>query len=181
MKTLVLSVLFAWGVVAIAAETKEVALRPADREPSVEEIQMIRKILELPPERLSRIRGALEKLEHMSPEARKDFAANLAKFETASPEERRKLVKELRERGGNGARAIEHHLKSLSPEAAKAERARITSLTPEQRQEFVRGLIEKYGSELAKEKGKKMEDGQPGKKGRKPEGDVPPPPPAAKQ
>jgi DNA-directed RNA polymerase subunit F len=179
MKTLIRAVFFSVAAVLGAAETKEVALRPADKEPSIEEIQTIRKILELPPERLSRIRGAIEKMERMTPEARKEFSANLAKFETATPEERRKLVKELRERGGNGARAIEHHLKTLSPEAAKEERARIMALTPEQRQEFVHNLVEKYSPELAKEKGKKIEDGQPGKKGRKV--DIDGQPPAAKQ
>jgi hypothetical protein len=159
------------------AETKEVAARPADKEPSVEEIQTIRRILELPPERLSRIRAAIEKMERMSPDARKEFAANLAKYETAAPEERRRIMKELRERGGLGARALEHHFKSLSPEEAKAERARVGALTPEQRQEFVHGLIEKYGPELAK--ARKSDDAGAGKKMRKSDADAAAP--AAKQ
>ena len=132
--------------------------RTPESEPSAEDIQTIRRILELPPERLTRMRVAIEKMERMSPESRRDFAANLAKYETATPDERHKLMKEMRERGGFGPRVLEHHFKTLSPEEAKAERARIQALTPEQRMEFIRKLAEKYGPELAKERGK---DGQP--------------------
>ena len=140
------------------------SVRGPESEPTAEDIQTIRKILELPPERLARIRSAIEKMERMSPETRREFAANLAKYEAATPEERHKLMKEMRERGGFGARVLEHHFKTLSPEEAKAERARIQALTPEQRMEFIRKLAEKYGAEVAKEKGKSPE----GKEGDKP-------------
>lgn len=143
--------------------------RPADAEPTAEEIQTIRKILELPPERLTRMRSAIEKLERMSPESRREFGANLAKYETATPEERHKLMKEMRERGGFGSRVLEHHFKTLNPEEAKAERARLQALTPEQRMDFVRKLGEKYAPELAKEKAKAAEakDGEKGEKKRR--------------
>ena len=78
----------------------------ADAAPSVEEIQTIRKILELPPERLSRIRGAIEHIEKMPPGARKEFADKLAKFETATPEERRKLTKEGEKKSGGEKKAV---------------------------------------------------------------------------
>ena len=61
-------------------------------EPSIEEIQTMRKILELPPERLAKMRSAMERIERMSPEERKDFAATLAKIENASPVERKKVL-----------------------------------------------------------------------------------------
>jgi hypothetical protein len=138
--------------------------RGPESEPTAEEIQTIRKILELPPERLTRMRSAIEKMERMSPESRREFAANLAKYETATPEERHKLMKEMRERGGFGARVLEHHFKTLGPEQAKAERARLHALTPEQRMESIRKLAEKYGPEIAKEKGKGGE-GKEGDKG----------------
>jgi len=158
-------------VFAIMAAAVVTAQQPAGRgpesEPTVEEIQTIRKILELPPERLARMRSAIEKMERMSPESRRDFAANLAKYESATPEERHKLMKEMRERGGFGARVLEHHFKTLSPEEAKAERARIQSLTPEQRMEFIRKLAEKYGPEFAKEKGKSLEGKEGDKAGMK--------------
>jgi hypothetical protein len=172
MKLLTLLCAFGCWAFAAAAETKSDATR-ADKEPSAEEIQTIRKILELPPERLSRIRAAIEKMERMTPEARKDFADSLAKFETATPEDRRKLVKEMREHGP-GSRALEHYLKTLPAEKAKEERARINALPPERRQEFIHGLVEKFGPELGKEKGKKD-----GGKARKTEGDAPAAPPAA--
>ena len=163
-----------------SAFAQQAAGRPADSEPTVEEIQTIRKILELPPERLTRIRSAIEKMERMSPESRREFAANLAKYEAATPEERHKIMKEMRERGGFGARVLEHHFKTLSPEEAKAERARIQALTPEQRMEFIRKLSEKYGPELAKEKGKMGEAKDGEKKRRKlAEGDAPAAPAAA--
>ncbi|MCX8487499.1 MAG: hypothetical protein ORN22_00145 [Opitutales bacterium] len=142
-----LSALVLWAAASLAQQA-------AGSEPTAEEIQTIRKILELPPERLTRMRSAIEKMERMSPESRREFAANLAKYETATPEERHKIMKEMRERGSLGARVLEHHFKTLTPEEAKAERARIQALTPEQRMEFIRTLSEKYGPELAKEKGK---------------------------
>ena len=142
------------------------AQQSAGSEPTAEEIQTIRKILELPPERLTRMRAAIEKMERMSPESRREFSANLAKYEAATPEERHKIMKEMRERGSFGARVLEHHFKTLSPEEAKAERARIQALTPEQRLDFVRKLSEKYGPEVAKEKGKSA-DGKEGEKGDK--------------
>ena len=151
--------------------------RPADSEPTAEEIQTIRKILELPPERLTRMRAAIEKMERMSPESRREFATHLAKYEAATPEERKKIMKDMRERGGYGSRVLEHHFKTLSPEEAKAERARIQALTTEQRLEFIRQLAEKYGPELAKErpKGGEPKDGPPGapKRRKPPEGEAP--------
>jgi Spy/CpxP family protein refolding chaperone len=151
---------------AASSFAQQASGRSPESEPTAEEIQTIRKILELPPERLTRMRSAIEKMERMSPEARRDFAANLAKYETASPEERHKIMKEMRERGGAGARALEHHFKTLTPAEVKVERARIQALTPEQRMEFIRKLSEKYGPELTKEKGK-MPDAKEGEKGEK--------------
>ena len=129
--------------------------RSPESEPTAEEIQTIRKILELPPERLTRMRSAIEKMERMSPESRREFAANLAKYETATPEE-------------------------LSPAEAKAERSRIQALTTEQRMEFLRKLAEKYGPEIDKEKGKSSDAKEAEKKRRKlAEGEVPATPGAA--
>ena len=153
------------------------APRPPEGEPTVEEIQTIRKILELPPERLQRMRSAIEKIERMSPESRRDFAASLVRYEAATTEERHRIMKEMRERGGFGARVLEHHFKRLSPEEAKAERERLHALTPEQRMEFIRRLAEKYGPEIAKEraKGGEPKDGPPGapKRRKPPEGEAP--------
>jgi hypothetical protein len=139
---------------AAASFAQQASGRSPESEPTAEEIQTIRKILELPPERLARMRSSIEKMERMSPESRREFAANLAKYETATPEERHKIMKEMRERGSMGARVLEHHFKTLTPEEAKVERTRIQALTPEQRMEFIRKLSEKYGPEIAKEKNK---------------------------
>jgi Spy/CpxP family protein refolding chaperone len=162
---------------AAAVRGQQPAPRPPEGDPTVEEIQTIRKILELPPERLQRMRSAIEKIERMSPESRREFAASLVRYESATPEERHRLMKEMRERGGFGARALEHHFKRLSPEEAKAERARLQALTPEQRLEFIRRLAEKYGPEIAKERGKGGEpkDGPGGapKRRKPPEGEIP--------
>ena len=72
---------------------------------------------------------------------------------------------------------LEHHFKRLSPEEAKAERARLHALSPEQRLELIRRLAEKYGPEIAKEraKGGEPKDGPPGapKRRKPPEGEAP--------
>ncbi len=158
-----------------SSPAQQAAGRAPESDPTVEEIQTIRKILELPPERLARMRSAIEKMERMSPESRREFAANLAKYESATPEERHKLMKEMRERGGFASRVLEHHFKTLTPEEAKAERARLQALTPEQRMDFIRKLAEKYGPEVAKGKAGEGKDGEKGAmKRRKPaEGETP--------
>jgi hypothetical protein len=169
------------AVVLVAATSfaQQASGRSPESEPTAEEIQTIRKILELPPERLARMRSAIEKMERMSPESRREFATHLAKYEAATPEERKKIMKDMRDRGGYGSRVLEHHFKTLSPEEAKAERTRIQALTTEQRMEFLRKLAEKYGPEIAKEKGKSGEAKEGEKKRRKlPDGEVPAGPPA---
>lgn len=175
MARVVLCLLLLLGAVTVRAQ--QPSPRPPEGDPTVEEIQTIRRILELPPERLQRMRSAIEKIERMSPESRREFAASLVRYESATPEERHKLMKEMRERGGFGSRVLEHHFKRLTPEEAKAERARIQALTPEQRMEFVRKLAEKYGPEIAKEraKGGEPKDGMPGspKRRKPPEGEAP--------
>ena len=169
------SFLAALLLAATASIAQQAPGRAPESEPTAEEIQTIRKILELPPERLTRMRSAIEKMERMSPESRRDFAANLARYETATPEERHKIMKEMRERGGFGSRVLEHHFKTLSPAEAKTERTRIQSLTTEQRMEFLRKLGEKYGPEIAKEKAKASEAKEGDKKRRKlAEGEAPP-------
>ncbi|PHX68879.1 MAG: hypothetical protein CK519_02670 [Opitutia bacterium] len=122
-------------------------------EPSIEEVQTMRKILELPPERLAKMRSAIERIERMSPEQRKDYAATLAKIENASPEERKKALKEMREKsgpGGLGAKVFEFHLKQLSADEAKQERANFVKLSSEERQQYIRKLLEKYSADLPK-------------------------------
>jgi transketolase len=159
---------------ATASFAQPASGRPPESEPTPEEIQTIRKILELPPERLTRMRSAIEKMERMSPESRREFATHLAQYEAATPEERKKIMKDMRERGGFGSRVLEHHFKTLSPAEAKAERTRIQSLTTEQRMEFLRKLAEKYGPEIDKERGKSGEAKEGDKKRRKlAEGEVP--------
>ena len=125
-------------------------------EPSAEEVQTMRKILELPPERLAKMRSAIERIERMSPEQRKDFAATLAKIENASPEERKKALKEMREKtgpGGLGAKVFEYHLKQLSGDEAKQERANFVKLSSDERQQYIRKLLEKYSADLPKIRG----------------------------
>jgi len=80
-----LSLLLLLGAVAVSAQTP--GPRPPEGDPTVEEIQTIRKILELSPERLQRMRSAIEKIERMSPESRREFAASLVRYESATPEE----------------------------------------------------------------------------------------------
>ena len=130
------------------------ASRPnSGNEPSLEEVQTMRKILELPPERLAKMRSAMERIERMSPEERKDFAATLAKLENASPEERKKVLKDMREKsgpGGLGAKVFEYHLKQLSGDEAKQERANFVKLSSDERQQYIRKLLEKYSADLPK-------------------------------
>ena len=153
-----LYIIFVGAIQCGAAEEKPG--RPADApranpasEPSVEEVQTIRKILELPPERLAKIRSSIERIERMSPEERKEFAAVLAKLENTTPEERKKTLKEMRDKtapGGMGAKVFEYHLKQLPADEAKQERAHFVKLSSDERQQYIRQLLEKYSADLPK-------------------------------
>jgi len=174
------------GAVDEKPKTPVEASRPNHaNEPSIEEVQTMRKILELPPERLAKMRSAIERIERMSPEQRKDFAATLAKIENASPDERKKALKEMREKagpGGLGAKVFEFHLKQLSADEAKQERANFVKLSSEERQQYIRKLLEKYSAELPKiraEGKSKDKDGDGNKEGesgghRRPPAEAPP-------
>lgn len=140
---------------------------PRGEEPPIEEIQAIRKILELPPERLSRLRATIQQVERLSPDDRKDIAQRLEALEKASPQERRQGLKEIRERlmrASMGARVLEYHLKKLSPDEAKQEREAFQKLSPEEKKKKIRGLIEKYGPELEelRKKRREKESSEPG-------------------
>lgn len=181
-----LSIILMMGFVhCVAAEEKPKSPAEAPRpntgnEPSVEEVQTIRKILELPPERLAKIRSAIERIEKMSPEERKDFAATLAKLENATPEERKKALKEMRDKAGPvglGAKVFEYHLKQLSADEAKQERANFVKLSADERQQYIRKLLEKYAADLPKlraegkskdKDGDKEKDGEGNKEGDRP-------------
>ena len=150
-----LPVLF--GAAIWAAEpAAPTANRTSTADPSAEEIQTIRKIMELTPERIRGMREAIEHIEHMSGDDRREFAKKLAEVENASPEERRKAFKELRERSsssgyGFATRVLEHHLKQMPPDEAKEERERFLKLPREERFAYIRKLMEKYGPEMMKE------------------------------
>ena len=147
-----------FGALVWAADTPTPPTnRPSATEPSAEEMKTIRKIMELPPERIRGMREAMEHIEHMSGDDRREFAKKLAEVEDASPEERRKAFKELRERGGNGpgnsftSRVLEHHLKQMPADQAKEEREKFLKLSREERFAYTRKLMEKYGPEVMKD------------------------------
>jgi len=161
------------------------ATRSASIEPSAEEIQTLRRIMELPPERLRGIRLAIEHIEHMSGDDRREFAKKLAAVENASPEERRSAFKEIRERSFSGAgpgfsiRVLEYHLKQMSAEQAKEERERFVKLPPEERFAYIRKLMEKYGPEVMRDGKSKGSSGKDGDGKRRPTAERPPQPAGA--
>ena len=191
MKRFFTVILFASAVQCWAVDEKPKAAGDAPHanpanEPSLEEVQTIRKILELPPERLAKLRSSIERIERMSPEERKDFAATLAKLENSSPEERKKVLKDMRDKagpGGLGAKVFEYHLKQLSGDEAKQERANFVKLSSDERQQYIRKLLEKYSADLPKIRGEgkskdkdgdKDKDGPGSKEGERPEHRRPP-------
>jgi hypothetical protein len=53
-------------------------------------------------------------------------------------------------RVGLGAKVFEYHLKQLSADDAKQERANFVKLSTEERQQYIRKLLEKYSADLPK-------------------------------
>jgi uncharacterized membrane protein len=156
MKKLTIFFLFTVSILYAAEEAPRQEKPPGmpksrNGESPLEEIQSIRKILELPPERLSRLRGFIQQVEKLSPDDRRDIAQRLEALEKASPSERRQGLKEIREklmRASFGARIFDYHLKKLPPAEAKQQREAFEKLSPDERKALIRELAEKYKSEF---------------------------------
>jgi DNA-directed RNA polymerase subunit F len=102
-----------------------------------EQFQMLRRFLELPPERLARIRESIERIEQM-PEARKKTMLSLI---NQNQPERSRPVSPLAEVPEAIRPRFEEIWRQLTPEGRSALAERMRPMSREQRQAFLEGVV----------------------------------------
>ena len=101
-----------------------------------EEIRMLRRLLDLPPERLGMLRKTIERLENYSEEDREALKKKLAHFRNGSPEERTKKIEDLMRRHA----LLREHMEKLSPSERAARMKKFQSLNLIEKKRFLDDL-----------------------------------------
>ena len=98
-----------------------------------DEIRFLRRLLELPPERLRMLRKTIERLENYSEEERKALKDKLAHFRSGSPEERDKKIEDLMRRHA----LLREHMGKLPPGERAARMKKFQSLNLTEKKRFL--------------------------------------------
>ncbi|MFP6855534.1 MAG: DUF3106 domain-containing protein [Opitutales bacterium] len=108
-----------------------------------ERLSMLKRLLEMPPDRLSTLKATISRIENLSPEEKKRLAQRLENFGRMPPHEQRKLHENFRadERKRWDAFHLRH--KDLPPEQRNRELQRVHSLPPHERRIYFEKLRHK--------------------------------------
>ena len=98
-----------------------------------DEIRFLRRLLELPPERLRMLRKTIERLENYSEEERKALKDKLAHFRSGSPEERDKKIEDLMRRHA----LLREHMGKLPPGERASRMKKFQSLNLTEKKRFL--------------------------------------------
>lgn len=101
-----------------------------------EEIRMLRRLLDLPPERLRMLRKTIERLENYSEEEREALKKKLAHFRNESPEERTKKIEDLMRRHA----LLKEHMEKLAPSERVSRMKKFQSLNLVEKKKFLDDL-----------------------------------------
>ncbi len=101
-----------------------------------EEIRMLRRLLELPPERLKMLRRTIERLENYTEEERKSLKEKLTHFNNRTPEERSRNIEDLMRRHA----LLKEHMERLSPSERASRMKRFQSLNLIEKKRFLDDL-----------------------------------------
>ncbi|MEC7800488.1 MAG: hypothetical protein VX609_04280 [Verrucomicrobiota bacterium] len=101
-----------------------------------DEIRFLRRLLELPPERLRMLRKTIERLENYSEEEREVLKDKLAHFRNGSPEERDKKIEDLMRRHA----LLREHIGKLPPGERASRMKKFQSLNLTEKKRFLDDL-----------------------------------------
>lgn len=126
-----------------------------------EAVGHLHRLLSLSDEQLARSRTVIEKVEKLTPAERADLRKRIDTLRDATPEARLAFAAEMREKlglnpddfhpkAGGEHRSpvrnlVEKHFSTLTPEQAKAERAKFLAMSREEKIAYLKSLREKYG------------------------------------
>jgi len=107
-----------------------------------EQLQIIEQFIDMPPERIARIRRMLEHIENMTPEERQRFKANIQALKAMPLEKRSKLFNDLRMLPTAQKVAIRRYLRSLPAAKRQETRHKFRSMSAQERKLFIEKILE---------------------------------------
>lgn len=113
-----------------------------------EQLELFDQFLQLPPEKLRRMRQTIEAIERMSEEDRELFRVRIRQFTEMSPQMREEIRREGRGLPAAYQRVFSQYWLSLYPEEREQRRSRMEGMAPEERQEFLVAELDRFQARM---------------------------------
>lgn len=113
-----------------------------------EQLELFDQFLQLPPEKLRRMRQTIEAIERMSEEDRELFRVRIRQFTEMSPQMREEIRREGRGLPAAYQRVFSQYWLSLYPEERAQRRSRMEGMAPEERQEFLVAELDRFQARM---------------------------------
>ena len=110
-----------------------------------ERLLLLKRLLDMPPERLSMLKATISRLENLSPQEKKRLAERIENFGRMPPQERRKLHESFREDERKRWDTFHRRHKNLPSEQRNQELQRVHSLPPHERRMYFERLRHHHG------------------------------------
>lgn len=119
----------------VGKKTKEAKKKKGAGFPRVgdEEIRMLRRLMDLSPERLKILRRTIERIENYSEEEREALKKKLSHFSNRSPEERGRKIEDLMRTHAR----LKEHMEKLSPGERASRMKKFQSLNLNEKKRFL--------------------------------------------
>jgi type IV secretory pathway VirB10-like protein len=107
-----------------------------------EQFNLLRRFLELPPERLAKIRESIERIESMSPERKSMLLARIQNVNTSGPESALRPRSLLADAAADIRQRVSRTVAQMPTEARNALMEKLRNYSPEQRAAFFEGMAQ---------------------------------------
>lgn len=125
-----------------------------------EELRLLGQFLALPPDRLSRVRQTIERIERMSPEERERLRSELEAYRRLNPETRAAIRKRWDGVSHQDRALMRRYFFDLNPEERIRERERLAAMNPSERSAYLRELVDDMRARLRDEAEAAIADGR---------------------
>lgn len=113
-----------------------------------EQLELFDQFLQLPPEKLRRMRQTIEAIERMSEEDRELFRVRIRQFTEMSPRMREELRREGRGLPAAYQRVFSQFWLSLYPEEREQLRSRMEGMEPEERRRYLVAELDRFQARM---------------------------------
>ncbi len=120
-----------------------------ERDKKLEELQLLERFLNLPPDKLTQIRLTIEKIEKMDPAEREQLRENIRKFRLMGPARRQDVRRHLKAIPAHERALMRQYWLELSPEEARAEREKRREMNGRERYEYYENLLAELRAKTA--------------------------------